>query len=516
MPSAHRPIEYNVVANYAAQIYVMVVGIVMAPVYLSYMGIEAYGLIGFFTMMTAWFQLFDFGLTPTLMRETARFRGGAISVETLRAFLRILELIFGVIAFAGAVAVILMANQIAIHWLNVKDIPVGQVTMAVTLMGLAVPLRWVSGLYRGVISGFERQVWLGGYNIAIATARFVGVLAVFATIGTTPVLFFGYQLVIAVVELSGLVIMSYGLVECDYKLSGKLSWRPLTGNLTFSLIIAFTATVWVVATQTDKAVLSRILPLAEYGMFSLAILAASAINAAGVPFGQALLPRLTKLVAEKDESGAITLYRGATQIVCVLVTPVVAALCFFAEPILRVWTGRPIIAHHIAPILCLYAIGNGWVALCSFPYYLQYAKGDLRLHFIGNIIFLGLLVPLMIGAALYYGAIGTGLVWAMVNGLYMLCWVPLIHMRVFKGLHWKWVMHDIIPVVVPTILVGWLLAIFVPLSIERWSTMITLVVLGVILLVVAGSGSAVIRNKVMTRLMICLPHILNNCRNGAR
>jgi hypothetical protein len=31
--------------------------------------------------------------------------------------------------------------------------------------------------------------------------------------------------------------------------------------------------------------------------------------------------------------------------------------------ILRAWTGKPEIAHYGAPVICLYTIGNGWVAL---------------------------------------------------------------------------------------------------------------------------------------------------------
>jgi len=215
MASASPSMKRNVFANYVAQIYVMAIGIVMAPVYLHYMGTEAYGLIGFFTMMTAWFQLLDMGLTPTLVRETARYRGGAIGVDTLRVFLRTLEAIFGAVSIAGAVAMVLFASWIATHWLKVKELPIEQVAQAVMLMGLAVPMRWMSGLYRGVVNGFERQVWLGGYNIIIATARFVGVLAIFATLGATPVHFFAYQLVVALIELSGLAAMTYGSSDAD-------------------------------------------------------------------------------------------------------------------------------------------------------------------------------------------------------------------------------------------------------------------------------------------------------------
>ena len=71
-------LKKNLLANYASQIYVTVIGIVMVPLYVRYMGAEAYGLVGFFAMLLVWFNLLDMGLTPTVARETARFHGGAI------------------------------------------------------------------------------------------------------------------------------------------------------------------------------------------------------------------------------------------------------------------------------------------------------------------------------------------------------------------------------------------------------------------------------------------------------
>ena len=61
----------NIYFNYASQAYVALVGIAMVPLYLKYLGLEAYGLIGFFATAQAWIQLLDFGLSPTLGREAA-------------------------------------------------------------------------------------------------------------------------------------------------------------------------------------------------------------------------------------------------------------------------------------------------------------------------------------------------------------------------------------------------------------------------------------------------------------
>lgn len=77
-------LQKNIAANYVSQIYVTLIGIVMLPVYIKYMGAEAYGLVGFFSMLQAWFSLLDLGLTPTIGRETARFKAGAVSALDFR------------------------------------------------------------------------------------------------------------------------------------------------------------------------------------------------------------------------------------------------------------------------------------------------------------------------------------------------------------------------------------------------------------------------------------------------
>ena len=58
-------------------------GFVFVPVYISYLGIEAYGLIGLFATLQAWLSLLDLGLSPTLNREMARLRGGAHTAEPI-------------------------------------------------------------------------------------------------------------------------------------------------------------------------------------------------------------------------------------------------------------------------------------------------------------------------------------------------------------------------------------------------------------------------------------------------
>lgn len=69
-------LKKNIIAGYISQFYITTIGIITLPFYIKYMGSETYGLIGFFTMLQSWFNILDFGLTPTIARETAKFKAG--------------------------------------------------------------------------------------------------------------------------------------------------------------------------------------------------------------------------------------------------------------------------------------------------------------------------------------------------------------------------------------------------------------------------------------------------------
>jgi O-antigen/teichoic acid export membrane protein len=92
-------IKRNLVANYIGQIWSAVMSIAFIPLYIKYLGIESYGLIGLFGMVLTWLGLLDLGMTPTLSREMARYTGGAHTAGSIRNLLRSIECLALIIAF---------------------------------------------------------------------------------------------------------------------------------------------------------------------------------------------------------------------------------------------------------------------------------------------------------------------------------------------------------------------------------------------------------------------------------
>ena len=479
-------LRLNIAANYISQVYVTAAGIVALPLYIKYMGAEAYGLVGFFAMLQAWFNLLDMGLSPTVARESARFSGGAMDALEYRRLARALEGLFAAVALAGCVLLFLLAEPIATNWLNLKSLETAETIASLRLMAPIIALRWMCGLYRGLISGAERLVWLSGMNSIVATARFVLALPFLVFVNASPLAFFGFQLVIAVFEFGGLAWMAYHLlptIPTGQRIIWE--WAPLKPVFKFALSIAFTTSVWVLVTQTDKLVLSKILTLDEYGYFTVAVLLASGIMLVSGPISGALMPRMARLEAEGQNKQLIAMYRNATQMMTVVTLPISLMLSFFAPQVLWAWSGDAVLVSKAAPALSLYAVGYGFLAVSAFPFYLQYAKGDLKLHIIGNALFVLLLIPSVIWAASHYGMTGAGWAWLTANTLYFFAWTPLVHKRFEPGLHAKWLMVDIAKPALPTIAFATILAYWMPWSQLRLVLFGELILIGFILLLFA-------------------------------
>lgn len=487
-------LKYNILANYVGNIYVTLVGIIMVPMYIDYMGIEAYGLVGFYALLQGWFALLDAGLSPTMGRETARFTGGVVSALNLRQLLRTLEGIFIGIALLGASSIIFSSSLIARHWLNVQTLPSEDVQNSIKLIAIIIGLRWTCALYRSTIYGFERLVWLNVFNCIISTIKSVFVISYFIYISHTIIDFFLFQLGVAFLELIVLIIQAYRLMP-EVKDKGIISWqwRPLQKVLKFTLSVAFTRVVWVMITQTDKLLLSKLLPLSEYAYFTLAVLLANGIRILSTPITSALFPRMAKLNAEKDDKKLIQLYRNTTQLTCAITIPATLILAFFAEKIIWVWTGNIEIAHNVAPILRIYVLGNGILALGAFPHCLQWAKGDLKLHVIGNILFLILLTPSLIWATMQYGVMGAAYSWLGVNMAYFLILTPLVHKRFVKGLHKRWLFNDILDIAFMSLLYIILANLWIQWPEGRLSAILLIILLGSILIFIASISSSYLR-----------------------
>lgn len=440
---ARSSLRMNVVANYAGQLYAGLIGLLMVPVYLKWLNAEAYGLIGFFALLQSWAQLLDLGFSASVSRESSRYAGGELDRASFRRLMRAFEWVFWIVGALLAVCLAWQAERVASSWLNVQHLRSAEVQHSIQLMAVAIAMRWVAGLYRGVVAGVERQVWLNVFTVVVVTLRFVVAVPVAIALGGSVTAFFAFQVVVAAVELGVLWLVAYRAAPSSGPVHLSGAWPALRSALRFSAWAGIATIIWVLVSQVDKLVISTAIPLADFGFFTAAVSAAGAVSILSTAVTQALLPRMIQLASSESRQPVLALYSRMTQAVVAAGVPLALTFVCAGEPLLWAWTGDHAFATEYSPVLALYAAGNVFMLLAAFPYCLQYAMGDLRLHVAGNLLLAALMIPLLPHVTANYGALGAAWAWAGFNGAFFVLWTPLTHARFAPGAHRGWLLRDV-------------------------------------------------------------------------
>jgi O-antigen/teichoic acid export membrane protein len=432
----------NIIANFLGQGWTALMGLAFLPLFIKYLGLEAYGLIGLYAVMQAWFTLLDMGMTPTLNREMARFTAGAHTARSIGDLLRSLEIVCASVALLICTGLWFASSWLASDWLRVERLPVPEVAQAIVVMAWVVALRFVEGLYRGAILGLQRQVWLNGVGAWLATMRWAGAVAVLAWVSPTIGTFFLWQgLISAVTVVLFACFVHRALPRCDS--APRFSSEALAGLWRFAGGMMANTFLALVLTQVDKIVLSRLLSLDAFGRYMFAAAIAGALLQLVTPVSQAYFPHFTELVTHGKLSDLADAYHRGAQLVSVLIMPVTLLMVVFGENLLALWTGNLSLAGDTAPLLGWLAIGTMLNGLMHIPYILQLAHGWSSLAARINLAAVGVLIPAILWAVPRYGAVGAAWAWVALNAGYVFVGVHLMHDRLLRDEKRRWYRVDI-------------------------------------------------------------------------
>ena len=151
----------SIIASFVSRAWTALLLLLFVPVYIRFLGVEAYGVVGAFLALQAILSLLDLGFGPTITRELARMSGEVGSQQRMRDVLRTLELISWAVAAVIGLAILFVAPFIARHWLRLGSLPASDVTAALSIAGLAFALQWPTNLYGAGLTGLQKQVTLG-------------------------------------------------------------------------------------------------------------------------------------------------------------------------------------------------------------------------------------------------------------------------------------------------------------------------------------------------------------------
>ena len=426
-------VRHNIVANYLGNAWGALAQIAFVPLYIGYLGIEAYGLIGIYASMQVLLSLLDVGLTPTLTREMARFKASTLQVDAARALLRTVEIVCICVALMIFVVVFAGAHWLAANWLKAEVLPVETIVTSIKLMGVLVAMRWFSGLYRGVIMGLQ--------HFTFATVRGAGVLLALAWISPSIVIFVLYQICISLIELLVLFRKSWHYLPSLEK--ANFSQKSLSSVWRFSASLSMIFLLVLLLTQADKILLSKMVPLTEFGYYALASSLASSLSMLITPISGVAYPRLTELVERGDVSAIASAYHRFSQLLTMILVPGALVLILFSDRILMLWIGDIVTVGATAHLVSLLAVGVMLNGLMNIPNCLQLAYGNTTLLVALYSALVFAFIPTIYFGVSAYGAVAAAYAVIAVNVCCIALAVPLMHRKLLPMEQWRWYCQDV-------------------------------------------------------------------------
>ncbi|MBI85786.1 MAG: hypothetical protein CMJ81_21535 [Planctomycetaceae bacterium] len=437
------PLRANLVANLLGRSWALVANLLFLPIYVKFLGVESYGLVGVYVSLLAVLSFAGLGLTATLSRETARLAGGGHQPRSLLDTVRTIEVAYVIAVAAVALILLCCAPLLGRNWFQVTGVSGETVVWALRLMSLAIAFQFIINLYDGGLLGLQRHVLMNSMRVSMGLVQSLGAVLLLWLVSPTIETFFIWQVLTTGCYAGCLRHLVWRNMPHS-EVRPRFSRAVLERVWRYSASMVGLSVTAMVITQTDKIVLSRMLPLEVFGLYAIAWTLARAPLSLTAPVHLAFFPRLTQLATSGQAADVAPLYHRACQLVSVMSLPCLAVLAVFSRESLFVWLARPIEFDAWGPVLALLAIGTGAQAISQIPHTLQLAHGWPMLSVWLNTTTAACSVPLTIMLTWRWGATGAALSWALMSAVIVSIGTVLVLRRFLKGEARRWIFCDVL------------------------------------------------------------------------
>lgn len=442
----------NIVANIVNKAWGFISVLAFTPLYLKLLGVEAYGLIGFYSTLLAMLAFADMGFTATLTREIARFDKNKKDEKLyILNLLRSYELLYMLISLFISISIWFLTPFIVNNWLNLSpEFNHQQALYAIRLMGIALALQLPSDLFFGGLMGLQQQVKANLIQISWGVFRAVGAVFVMYLVSPTIIVFAFWQLISNILYC---IVIRFCLWKrlSQSKDKGSFDKQVFKNTWKYSLSMMFMSIISMCLTQSDKLMVSKMLPLKEFSYYCLAVSMASIPLVIANPVANAVFPKITGLIAAKDIKEMKCIYLKFTALVSVLVMTTALVLIIYSEEFIYAWTGSKIIAQYSYKIAIFLIIGQLLQSITVIPYYTALAFGNVKINLRVGVISMIFLLPLLVFMVNRYGTIGGGMAWAITNIVVTPIYMFFLHRKFLKDIMLTWLIRSI---AIPFILIS--------------------------------------------------------------
>jgi O-antigen/teichoic acid export membrane protein len=330
-------VAHNVSTRYLAYTVEAIVGVLMLPFNLAHLGVTAYGLWMVTASLTAYFSMLDLGYGGALVRFVAQYRARR-DAQSLNEVLSTLALVYaGIGAITYALVVVAAFNLESLLKLTPDQVPTSRALLLI--VGASVALRFLFGVFGGVIVGFQRYHLNNLTSIATSIA---------VAVANVIVLLMGYGVVELVAVTTAIRIGALLVYRLNaYRVypglrirAGLFRMERLREVSGFSVYMLVLDLAHKLNYATDVIVIGALLGAPAVAFWSPAQRLGELALKLSNQLSEALFPIVVDCDAAQRAARLRMVFVQGTRLSLATVIPIAGGLAMLALPLLTAWIGE--------------------------------------------------------------------------------------------------------------------------------------------------------------------------------
>ena len=393
----------------------ILIQVLLAPFYIRLLGIEQYGVIGFYLTLNGVLSFLEFGLTRILSKEVAVLSENQQKRLQLARTVRSFEGVFWVFGVLLISVGLILSPMAAKVWLASAQFSEAGFTELYMLMAMIIGANWPRSIYYSVFIGLQQHKLKNVLQILISIITGAGAVLVLTYVNTSLYAFLTWQLIIGMFGTILLLSLSWYSVGLRYLRVGFSYWL-VAQHVRFASGIALNKLLVAVLNNADRLTVSALLPLRQFGYYSLAHSIVRVIPLLANPIATTVFPQLALLVGKRSTLEEIrSVYKKAAQWVSLITIPAALTMVFFSREILTVYLSEGQLADNTYMLLSVLAVGKMCYNFMAIPFSLQVAYGWITVNTWVNAISVLIYVPLLYVATIQFNAVGAAMSYAFIT-----------------------------------------------------------------------------------------------------
>lgn len=361
----------NATLNFLTQGWIVVVLVVAMPRLVSYLGQTAFGLFSLTWAMVGYLSFLDVGVN----RAATKFVSEHLAErdpESARQIVRSAILANLGMGLVGGIAVVLISPLLVHSIFKISADLQAQAQQAFYAVGLAVPVLLAQGIFRAVLSSFQRFGLIDVVEVVATTAQW-GTAAVLAWQGHGIAL-----VVLSAVLARVLATVVYGVAVMrlfpDLGLFRQSFLHGLPKLLRFGGWVTVSQLVSPVLVYLDRVFIASFVSLAAVTLYTVPFEAMTRLRIIPAALVGTLYPAFSERGGEDHAEGLQLLYERSVRYLLLVLLSGTMFLFVLGPDLFRLWMGAPF-AQRTTSLVRILVLGIFANALAPIPYNLLQALG---------------------------------------------------------------------------------------------------------------------------------------------